>query len=296
VSRLLAPFAPFVTDQLHRELTGESVHLASYVREDNPASDPALERVMTSVRTLAKLGRGAREEAAINVRQPLARMVCVAPGVTAEQLTPLLPVLAAELNIKAIELASSGDALVTLEAKPNFRTLGKKFGSKTKLAAEAVTRFTSEHLRQFEQGKDLAVTVDGETHGLELDDLTIIHRATGSLVVHEQHGFFAAIDPTITPALRREGTARELISRVQRMRKEAGLAVSDRIRLSVVADAPVLEAVKEHRDWIVDEVLATELLVGSELHGKSLARQSVDLDGIPADLALTKDEYDGHVR
>jgi isoleucyl-tRNA synthetase len=134
------------------------------------------------------------------------------------------------------------------------------------------------------------VTVDGETHGLDLDDLTIVHRATGSFVVHEQHGFFAAIDPTITPELRREGVARELISRVQRMRKEAGLAVSDRIRLSLLADVPVLEAVEEHRAWIAEEVLATELVIGGELHAKTLARQSVDLDGTRADLALTKDE------
>jgi isoleucyl-tRNA synthetase len=109
-------------------------------------------------------------------------------------------------------------------------------------------------------------------------------------VVQEQHGFFAAIDPTITPALRREGLARELISRVQRMRKEAGLAVSDRIRLAVASDAPVVEALNEHRVWIADEVLATELVIGGELHGHTLARQSVDLDGIRADLALTKDE------
>jgi isoleucyl-tRNA synthetase len=266
------------------------VHLAPYARDDAPVTDPELERLMASVRTLATLGRGAREQAKINVRQPLGRMVCVAPGVTTEQLTPVLPILAAELNIKTIELATSGDALVTLEAKPNFRTLGKKFGNKTKLAAEAVTRFTSEHLRQFEQGHELAVTVDGETHGLDLDDLVIVHRATGSLVVQEQHGFFAAIDPTITPELRREGLARELISRVQRMRKEGGLAVSDRIRLSISSDVPVVEAVEEHRAWIAEEVLATELVIGGELHGHTLARQMVDLDGIRADLALTKDE------
>jgi isoleucyl-tRNA synthetase len=290
VSRLLAPFAPFLTDQLHRELTGESVHLAPYVRSDAPASNAELEKLMGSVRTLATLGRAAREQAKINVRQPLSRLVCVAPGVTAARLAPLLPVLAAELNIKHIELATSGDELVTLEAKPNFRALGKKFGKKTPLAAEAVTKFTSAHLRAFEHGGELAVTVDGETHGLDLDDLTIVHRASGALVVQEEHGFFAALDPTITPELRREGVARELISRVQRMRKEAGLAVSDRIRLFVAADGPVLEAVEEHRAWIAEEVLATELVTGDGLHGNTLARQTVDLDGIRADLALTKDE------
>jgi isoleucyl-tRNA synthetase len=291
VCRLLAPIAPFLTDWMHRELTGDSVHLAPYVRQPAAESDPALERVMQAVRTLATLGRGAREQGGINVRQPLARMVCVAPGVPEAALRELLPVLAAELNIKSIELATSGDALVTLEAKPNFRTLGKKFGSRTKLAAEAVTRLASEHLRQFEQGSELVVTVDGESHGLELDDLTIIRRASGSLLVQEQHGFFAAIEPEITPVLRQEGMAREVINRVQRMRKEAGLAVSDRIRLWIFGDAPVREAAETHRAWIAAEVLATSLVVGEPQQAdNTLARQSADLDGIRVDLALTKDE------
>jgi isoleucyl-tRNA synthetase len=291
VCRLLAPIAPFITDWLHRELTGTSVHLAPYVREPAPPRDEALERVMDAVRTIATLGRGAREQAGINVRQPLGRMVCVAPGVAEPALRVLLPVLAAELNVKTIELATSADALVTLEAKPNFRALGKKFGKKTPLAAEAVSRFTSEHLRGFEQGGELVVTVDGETRGLELDDLTIIRRASGSLVVQEQHGFFAAIDPTVTPALRSEGVAREVISRVQRMRKEAGFAVSDRIRLWLGGDALVRDAAETHRAWIADEVLATTLTVGEPQQvDNTLVRQAADLDGIRADLALTKDE------
>jgi isoleucyl-tRNA synthetase len=292
VCRLLAPFAPYVTDQLHRELVGSSVHLASYVRDDAAPPDADLERLMSSVRTLATLGRAAREQAKINVRQPLSRMVCVAPHVSEDALRTLLPVLAAELNIKRIEFATSGDALVTLEARPNFRALGKKFGKNTPLAAAAVTKFTSTHLREFLSGGELLVTVEGETHGLEPDDLTIVRRASGELVVEEEHGFFAAIDPAITPALKREGLAREMVSRVQRMRKDAGLAVSDRIRLSIGGDALVLEAAAEHREWIADEVLATHVAIGDEGQDtvKMLARQPVDLDGIRADLALTKDE------
>src|SRR3954468_12177681 len=164
VCRLLAPFAPYVTDQLHRELTGGSVHLAPYVRASAGEADRVLETLMASVRTLATLGRAAREQAGINVRQPLARMVCVAPNASADSLAPLLPVLASELNVKRVEVATSADALVTLEAKPNFRALGKKFGKRTPLAADAVSQFTSEHLRRFEQGEELVVTVDGDTH------------------------------------------------------------------------------------------------------------------------------------
>jgi isoleucyl-tRNA synthetase len=218
--------------------------------------------------------------------------MCVAPGASAEALAPLLPVLASELNVKRVEIATSADALVTLEAKPNFRALGKKFGKQTPLAAEAVSLFTSEHLRRFEHGEELAVTVDGDTHTITHDDLTIVRRASGELVVQEEHGFFAAIDPAISPELRGEGMARELISRVQRMRKDAGLAVSDRIRLMIGGDAAVIEAAAAHREWIASEVLATDIVLGdvSDEEGNTLARQRVDLDGIRADLALTKDE------
>ncbi len=289
--RLLAPVSPFITDWMHRELTGESVHLAPYVRAGSESlRDDALERTMAALRELARLGRGAREQAGIPVRQPLPRVVCVAPDVGEASLAPLLPILAAELNVKAIELASSGDALVTLDAKPNFRALGRKFGKKTPLAAEAVTTFTSEHLRAFERGEPLVVTVDGETHELVADDLTIIRRASGELVVQEEHGFFAALDTTVTPELKLEGVAREVISRVQRMRKEAGLAVSDRIRLFISGDTPVVEAAETHRGWIAEEVLATELAVGATPQEHMMARQALDLDGIHADLALTRDE------
>jgi len=290
VCRLLAPFAPFVTDWLHRELTGESVHLASYVRTSGASSDAALESTMASVRTLATLGRAAREQAGINVRQPLARMVCVAPNASAASLAPLLPVLASELNVKKVEVATSADALVTLEAKPNFRALGKKFGKRTPLAADAVSQFTSEHLRRFEQGEELVVTVDGDSHEITADDLTIVRRASGALVVQEEHGYFAAIDPAVTSELRQEGMARELISRVQRMRRDAGLAVSDRIRLGIDGDAAVLEAATIHREWIAGEVLATDVVLGGEPEGNILARLRVDLDGVRATLALTKDE------
>jgi isoleucyl-tRNA synthetase len=300
VTRLLAPFAPFVTDWMHRELTGSSVHLASYTRKDASAdsstalgmTDVRLEDAMATVRMLATLGRAAREQVGINVRQPLSRMVCVAPGVDQALLEELLPVLRAELNVKQVDFASSGDALVTLEAKPNFRALGKKFGKKTPLAAEAVKAFTGEHLRAFQSGAELALTVEGETHLLEPDDVTILSRASGSLVVEHQATLFAAIDPTLTPELEREGMARELISRVQRMRKDTGLAVSDRIELSIGGDVAVVEAAEAHREWIADEVLATHVAIGAERPRSTHMpeRQQVDIDGVHAELALTRDE------
>ena len=132
-------------------------------------------------------------------------MVCVAPNVSEAALEPLVPLLAAELNVKRVEFASSGDALVTLEAKPNFRSLGKKVGKNTPLAGQAVAAFASETLRAFLRGEPLVVSVEGESHELGLDDLTVIRRASGGLAVQEENGYFAALDPSVTPHLRPDG-------------------------------------------------------------------------------------------
>jgi isoleucyl-tRNA synthetase len=309
--RLLAPFAPFITDWVHRELTGSSVHLAPYTRTGlaqtaagggtSRASvyrgDVDLERAMGHIRTIATLGRAAREEAGVKVRQPLARMVCVVPipGVASSEagarsqamLEELSPLLAAELNIKRVEFISSADDLVTLQAKPNFRSLGKKFGKKTPLASEAVQALSSEALREFEAGKPLYVSVENESRELSAEDLTIVRRASGELVVKEERGYFAALDPVVTRELRLEGLARELVSRIQRLRKELLFAVSDRITLHVGADAEIQEAVKVFEKWIADEVLAMRVSIGDKIEGKH-ATHAFDLDGQSVEVALER--------
>jgi isoleucyl-tRNA synthetase len=253
---------------------------------------------MNAVRTLATLGRAAREEAAQKtgntlvrkVLQPLARVVCVVKAGEVEQVRELLPLLESELNVKRAELATSADSLVTLEAKPNFRTLGKKFGGATKLAAEKVRALGSDALLAFERGDPLDLNVDGQVRFLEPDDLTIVRRASGELVVSERGGYFAAIDATITPALRAEGIARETVSAVQRLRKDAGLAVSDRIHLMVDGSAEVVSAVREYRDHVAGETLAREVTMGEGVGGgrEHPATQTLDLDGLELRIALTK--------
>jgi isoleucyl-tRNA synthetase len=287
-TRLLAPLAPFLSDWMHRELTGTSVHLAPYRRANAAAPDVALERAMKEIRTLARLGRAAREEAAIKVRQPLSRMVCVVPQQVAGDVASLFDLLEAELNVKTISLASSADSLVTLEAKPNFRALGKKFGKNTPLAAQAVAAFTSEEIRAFEHGQPLAISVGNESRTLDADDLVIVRRATGTLAVKEEEGRFAAIDPTITPELRREGIARELVSQLQRLRRDLGFAVSDRIRLWIAAPEDVEAATTAYIDWIANELLAREIAFGDPPAGHQ-ARHELDLDGSVVRIALTKE-------
>ena len=252
---------------------------------------------MSHIRTIATLARAAREEAGVKVRQPLARMVCVVPLPTAAQrgvgsraealLEELSPLLGAELNIKKIEFISSADDLVTLTAKPNFRSLGKKFGKNTPLASEAVQALSSEALREFETGKPLYLSVGNESRELSAEDLTVVRRASGELVVKEEGGYFAALDPVVTRELRLEGLARELVSRVQRLRKELGFAVSDRVTLSVGGSAEIQEAVKAFQKWIADEVLALRVTVGEKIEGTH-AMHTLDLDGENVEVALER--------
>jgi isoleucyl-tRNA synthetase len=295
--RLLAPFAPFITDWVHRELTGTSVHLAPFARESAGQIDVDLERVMQQLRTLATLGRAAREDAGVKVRQPLARMVCVVPlhglrSSAAEagpggSLDELSPLLAAELNIKEIEFITSAADLVTLKAKPNFRSLGKKFGKETPLAAEAVQALTSDALRDFEAGKPLYVSVGNESRQLSPEDLTVVRSASGDMVVKEEGGYFAALDPVVSSELRLEGLARELVSRVQRLRKELGFAVSDRITLLIGGSGEIEAAVKAFQKWIADEVLAPTLTVGAKIEGQH-ATHTFELDGQSVEVALER--------
>ncbi|MCC6319254.1 MAG: isoleucine--tRNA ligase [Gemmatimonadaceae bacterium] len=288
VCRLVAPIAPYISDWIHRELTGSTVHLESFVRPRG-YSEPALEEAMEDIRELSRLGRAAREEASINVRRPLSRAQCVVPAGRVDGVQVLLPVLALELNIKAVSLLSSADDLVTLEARPNFKSLGSRFGKATPLAAKAVQGLSSADLRRFEGGEPVVILVGGESHPVASDDLSIVRRAVGDLVVKEAGGRFVAIDPTITPELRREGLARELVSRIQRMRKDAGLAVSDRIRLRVRGDAEIEQSVREYIDWMAGEVLARHVDVGGPDAPDDHAAQAVELDGLQARVALRVD-------
>jgi isoleucyl-tRNA synthetase len=296
--RLLAPFAPFMTDAVHRHLTGTSVHLAPYTREQPTPVDDALEVAMEDLRTLAGLAHAARDVAEVKVRQPLPSLQCVIPG-DATLVATLGGLLASELNVKRVEFVTSTDALVSLEAKANFRTLGKKFGKETPLVAEAVAAMPTDLLRELAAGHSVTFEAAGAERLIAPEDVAIIRRASGAAVVQENGGYGVALDPTITPELRLEGLAREVISRVQRLRKEAQLAVSDRIVLAVSGDAEVEGAVAAHRSRIAEEVLAVRLLLGDEV-GVSFAddgngamwtaTQLGDVDGRAFRLALTRED------
>ncbi|MEW5917874.1 MAG: DUF5915 domain-containing protein, partial [Gemmatimonadota bacterium] len=201
----------------------------------------------------------------------------------------LLPIVALELNVKAAVQLTSADELVQLSAKPNFRALGKKFGKATPLAAQAVQRLSSESLRAFEKGAPLVVSVEGQEHRLDVGDLEIARKALGELVVKEESGRFVALDAHLTPELRAEGVARELVSRIQRLRKAAGFAVSDRIRLWLWGAAELEAAARAHQEWIAGEVLARAMHVGQNGSISDAATHTVEIDGQTVTVAFTID-------
>jgi isoleucyl-tRNA synthetase len=301
-ARLLAPFAPFISDWMHHELTGRSVHLASFRRDVDDAAgsardaasltrDEALEAAMAAARTLATLGRAARETAGIKVRQPLGAMTCVTPGIAPAWHAMIAPLVAAELNLKQVTFADSAADWVRLEGKANFPVLGKIVGAAMKATKPIVEGLDQAQLRTIETGG--AVTVEVPGYGalaLDATKVTITAKAATSLVVQQGDGLSVALDPTVTPALRAEGMAREVVSRVQRLRKDSGLAVSDRIRLVVAAEAEVQEAMRAHAAWIAQETLARECVVADALPSPAWpATAEVDLDGPVARIALTQD-------
>ncbi len=278
VSRLLAPAAPFVSDWLYRALVGTSVHLAGFPKPRGVRS-PDLEAAMDAVRRLASLGRAAREERNLRVRQPLGRMqVAVPAGVRGPVLDRLLELLRLEVNVKQIEVVASDTDLVRLRPKPNFRTLGKRYGKRTPVVAAAAAGLGVEQLRGLEQGVSATLEVEGEPAIFHPEDVVVEREVASNWLVASDGPFVAALDPELDDGLRREGLAREVVNRVQRIRKEAGYRYSDRISLWIAGDPSVLEAVRAHAGFIRGETLARELEVGAHAPASDLEQQ-VDIDG-----------------
>ncbi|HUG40463.1 MAG TPA: isoleucine--tRNA ligase [Longimicrobiales bacterium] len=285
VSRLLAPVTPFLADWVHRGVTGESVHLAPFPAPEPGLRDEGLEREMEAVRALSSLGRAARDQVRIRVRQPLRTLHALTPG---GPIRPaLLDVLKDELNVKDVRFLGAAEEVVTLEGKPNFRTLGQRFGGRTQEAAAAVRALSSDTLSRFRAGAVVVIEVDGESHELGTEDLEVVQNARGELVVESAEGYTVALDPALDEALRLEGLARELVNRVQRLRKDSGLEVSDRIRLRIGAADELRAAAERHREYIAGETLATSLDVGPLESADGDGARELDVDGMIARVALS---------
>lgn len=288
--RLLAPAAPFMSDAIHRRLTGKSVHLTSFP-EAGAAVDTVLDEAMAATRRLSSLARKARARAGLRVRQPLAEMrVAVPHSVSGSDFDACLELLKQEVNVKTVSIVRSDTELVSLEGKPNFRTLGKVYGADTPAAAAAARELTAAQLQQLEAGDAVTVEFRGRQFGFRPVDVVIERRVATDWLVESDGPFVAALNPMISEDLRREGLARELVNRVQRMRRDAGYDYTTRIVLAVSGDDGTLAAARAFDTFIAGETLARRFEVGEELTSPDV-RQSVDLDGRNAVITLKR--FDG---
>ena len=289
MARLVAPITPFSADWIHRALDGGSVHLSRFPSAEPLLMDEALEEGMEGLRALVSLGRAAREAVQIKVRQPLGRMFAVTPGELSLD-GELLGLLKDELNVKKVSFLGSSEELVSLAAKPNYRVLGPRFQHLTEAAAGAIRALDPPTLAAYREGERVEIQVGDSRFVLNPEELDVVEEARGDLVVQGDGRFTAALDPSISPELRSEGMARELVNRIQRLRKDAGLEITDRISLGIMGPGEVREAADSFREFIAGETLAVGFEVESgegSLSGFD-AHREVDLDGVLAHIALSR--------
>jgi isoleucyl-tRNA synthetase len=264
---LLAPFIPFLADEIHLNLaagalgqTGElpdSVHLRDYPEVDEALDDPNLESAMEAVRLTVELGRAARARAKAKVRQPLRRAVIVANDAEREAIEARAGLVTAELNVKELDFVSDEADLVSYSAKPNYRALGPRFGRRMPQVAAAVEALDAAHVAAtLAGGGEVGIAIDGVDHTLGADEVTLALQPLDGYEVEAESGHAVALQLELDDELRREGLAREIVHAVQIARKEAGLEITDRIDLSLGGDEELLAAARAHEQYLAGEVLA----------------------------------------
>jgi isoleucyl-tRNA synthetase len=267
---LLAPFIPFLADEIHLNLAGgtlgqtgetpDSVHLRDYPAVDQNLVDPALEAAMEAVRLTVELGRAARSQAKAKVRQPLRRAVIVANDAEREAIEAHAELVTAELNVKELDFVSDEGELVSYTAKPNYRALGPRFGKRMPQVAAAVEALDAAHVAAvMANGGEVGISIEGDEHTLGPEEITLALQPLEGYEVEAEAGHAVALQLELDDELRREGLAREIVHAVQIARKEAGLDITDRIALGLGGDEELLAAARAHEAYLAGEVLATSV-------------------------------------
>jgi isoleucyl-tRNA synthetase len=274
VAKLLAPFAPFVSEEIYRNLVAEasadapeSVHLADLPLLDPALADPELDRDMGVLLKVVELGRSARSESGLKVRQPLAEMLVHVPSKVEKQaLLRFEGDLLDELNVKALHFIEGASGMVEYRLKPNLPVVGRKYGKLVPALRNTLQNLAPEETQRIvaavNAGHPFTLAVDGQTLEMAGEELLIESSSPAGFAVAEEGGYVTALNTEISEELRREGLARDLVRNVQDARKEAGLQISDHIHLSLQMAEALAEAIRPHLDYIAAETLAAAITVG----------------------------------
>jgi len=273
LSKLGAPIAPFFMDRLYLDLNAvtkkegfESVHLAEFPVADESAIDKSLERKMENAQTISSLVLSLRAKEKIKVRQPLQKiMIPVSSQQEKDEIEAIADLIKYEVNIKEIELLEDASDILVKQIKPNFKTLGPRFGKDMKLIANAVNSFSSEDINKMEQNGSFDLDINGKNITLGLDDVEITSQDIEGWLVANEGLLTVALDVTINEDLRKEGIARELVNRIQNLRKDSGFEVTDRIDVQLQNHADITAAVSENEAYIKMETLTSDLKIVDNL-------------------------------
>jgi isoleucyl-tRNA synthetase len=284
VAKLIAPFTPFIADEIYDNLDGAepSVHLCDFP-EPGPR-DNDLEEAMAVARETVRLGLAARGQAKVKVRQPLRAAVVVATGRERGAIDRLAGIVREELNVHELRFVSEADELGEVEIKPNYRALGPRFGSQMPLVAAAVAGLDAARAAAtLRDGNAVSISINGHDHELSVEDLLVNMKPLAGYQVEREGSHAVALELEIDDALRAEGWSRDIVRAIQNARQAAGLDISDRIVLTLDGDEQLLAAARIHQDYIATEVLATELRY-ADLDGA----EPVMIDGAPLRIGVQR--------
>ncbi|PKB42920.1 isoleucyl-tRNA synthetase [Cellulophaga sp. RHA19] len=285
VAKLSAPIAPFFMDRLYKDLTqattkekAESVHLADFPKYNEALVNKELESKMEKAQTISSLVLSIRQKEKIKVRQPLQRiMVPVLDEKQKHEIEAVADLIKSEVNVKEIELLDDASGILVKQIKPNFKVLGPKYGKDMKLIANAVRELDQDDIQKIEQNGEIIIAIENKSINLQLQDVEILSQDIEGWLVASSGNLTVALDVTISEDLRKEGIARELVNRIQNLRKESGFEVTDKIDIKILKDGYVENAVADNITYIKTETLTAELNFEEKLdNGTTIAFDEVN--------------------
>ena len=294
VARLIAPVAPFYADRLFRDLTAgvegaeKSVHLDKFPTADTDVIDPALEHRMDLAQKLTSMVLSLRRKVNIKVRQPLSEiMIPVADEDSKAEIEAIAPLLLAEINVKNLKLVKDEDGVLVKRVKPDYKKLGKKLGKQMKAAAKAISELSQADIASLEREGFLDLDLEGTVNRIDLSDVEIFSEDIPGWLVANDGSLTVALEITITDELRREGIARDIINRIQNIRKDRDYDITDRITLTFAPCDTVEDVLKEFGGYIGTQVLADAVDV-ADIPAEAAGTEVLDIDGLEVKVLISK--------
>jgi len=292
IAKIASPIAPFFMDNLYRDLTKttakssfSSVHLDEFPKADASLIEASLERKMQKAQTISSMVLSLRKKEMIKVRQPLQRiMIPILDEQDKNDIEAVSNLITSEVNVKEIELINDASGILIKNIKPNFKILGPKFGKDMRLVSLAIQNLSDEDISKFESDGQWTIDINGTPQLILLDEVEITTQDIEGWLVANQGNLTVALDVSLNEELKNEGIARELINRIQNLRKEKGFDVTDKIKLTIKKDGVIDEAVKSNATYIKNETLTNELILKNEI----INGNSIVFDEVNTELLLEK--------